>query len=549
MRADRHDDIFEPLDSECKDIVRYVAPVEAQPEQDEIGLGDEGRQVVRAVSPSKLGWEMMEISEELAVRHGELNDDHAVVVAIEADGGPKNWIRTDDERLRRYLRAQAYKRLGRGPSKGVVDEVIAHIEARGFTMPAEPMSRRIYWQGQCLWICLGPRSQRSVRITRDGWSIVDTPPVIFYPASNAAALPEPTRGGHLDSLKQFFPSVTTESWPALVGFLLASFVNEGGYPLLCIAGPENVGKSMATELIRCLCDPVVGLDARTSMPKTPEDLYTIAANTHVISLENVSKITHEMSDALCKVLTGGSEESRKLYSQGITHILRSRNPVIMNGIGATPERPDLLSRCIVVELQAIPEERRRTEATIRQEFQAELPAILGAMFDALVVAIRDHKSTVVTPNHRLTDAGKFVTAAEPSLGLPDGSIVSAWLAAQAGAQVDLCSADPVADVLARIFKRDKVTSWRGTASDLCKVALQLEKDGPQLPADFPRSAGRLGDHLRRRSSVIKRFGFDVQRERTPSSRLLDIKLSTPDPVTPKVTVKRPVQAEGGGGTT
>jgi len=93
--------------------------------------------------------------------------------------------------------------------------------------------------------------------------------------------------------------------------------------------------------------------------------------------------------------------------------------------------------------------------------------------------------------------------------------------------VDLCSADPVADVLARIFKRDKVTSWRGTASDLCKVALQLEKDGQQLPADFPRSAGRLGDHLRRRSSVIKRFGFDVQRERTTSSRLLDIKLSTP----------------------
>jgi putative DNA primase/helicase len=548
LRAEPYDDFISPAtDGECKDIVRYVAPARPDPEPTDDGAEDAHRHVVRPIQGCKLALEMMDLSEDLPVRHGKSNHDHAVFVQIESEGS-SNWVSTDDDRLKRFLRAQAYKRLGRGPSKGVVDDVVAHIEARGFALPTEPMSRRVHWDGECIWVCLGPGSQRSVRISKDGWSLTDSPPVIFRPASNAETLPEPTRGGRIDSLKQFF-NIGDDCWPGLVGFLIANYLPQGGFPVLCVIGPESSGKSLTTEMIRWLTDPVVGLDARVSLPESEEDLFTIASNTHVLSLENVSKISNELSDGLCKVTTGGAYMSRKLYAQGSTHILRCRSPVIVNGITALPQRPDLLSRCVVLELLALPEACRRVEGSIRREFHRELPAALGAIFDALVVAIRDDESTVVEPLPRLADAARFVTAAEPALGMPDGSIVASWSAALAGAQMDLCSSDPVADVLARIFKRDSITTWKGTATDLAKAALKLEKDGQELPKDFPREAKRLGDHCGRRSSVMKRAGFMVQRVRTASARLLEITKQPPEPLLPVITVKRPGHGSGEGGGT
>lgn len=501
--------------------------------------GSDHSQVVRMVSRPKLVWEMMDVSQALPVRHGVRLAQHTVFVETPDENSRTNWVAAHDERLSRYLRKMSYERLGRGASESYVDEVIAHIEARGFGRPVEPIARRMHWDGANLWVCLGPNSQRAVRINKSGWNMDDSPPVIFMPGDSADSLPEPQPGGSLHWLRRFFPNVSDENWPALLGFLVAMYLPNGPFPALCLHGPQGSGKSMATELIRGLGDPVIGQDARTAMPKSPEDLFTLAANSHMLTLDNLSRIRNDMSDALCVLLTGSTFQSRRLYTQGDCHALRARVPVIMNGITASPEREDLLSRCVSLDLMEIPSGAVRTEAAIWDDYRRIRPKILGALFDAVSMAIRDMEATVVTPSHRLTDAARFVSAAEPAIGLPDGYIVSAWLATQAGAQEDLSGTDPVVELLHKRMGEEGTDVFKGTAAELCRIAIEYEREGYKLPTDFPREAARLGEHLKRRSTVIRRAGFEVKRRRSNSSRELEITWVKPTPLQSMVSVQRP----------
>ncbi|WP_208978219.1 hypothetical protein [Pseudovibrio denitrificans] len=44
------------------------------------------------------------------------------------------------------------------------------------------------------WLDLGDESWRAVCITRDGWEVVDSPPVKFVRKPTMTALPEPCKG-------------------------------------------------------------------------------------------------------------------------------------------------------------------------------------------------------------------------------------------------------------------------------------------------------------------------------------------------------------------
>src|SRR5262249_187780 len=73
------------------------------------------------------------------------------------------------------------------------------------------------------------------------------------------------------------------------------------------------------------------------------------------------------SDALCRLSTGGGFSTRELYSDSDEKIFDSMRPVILNGIGDIVTMPDLLDRCIVLQLPIIPEHKRRQESELNQQ--------------------------------------------------------------------------------------------------------------------------------------------------------------------------------------
>ena len=115
----------------------------------------------------------------------------------------------------------------------------------------------------------------------------------------------------------------------------------------------------------------------------------IAANNgYLLAFDNLSGLPHWLSDALCRLATGGSFAVRQLYTDDEEVLFEAARPILLNGIEEVVSRPDLGDRAIFLTLAPIGEADRRPEAELWREFELARPRILGALLDAMVHGLR-----------------------------------------------------------------------------------------------------------------------------------------------------------------
>src|SRR5262249_54050728 len=133
-----------------------------------------------------------------------------------------------------------------------------------------------------------------------------------------------------------------------------------------------------------------------------------------------------LSDCLCRLATGGGFATRELYTDADEVLFDSQRPVIITSIEDVADRGDLLDRAVIVRLPAIPEEKRRRESGFWAAAVAALPAILGALLDAVAAGLRNLPGVRLDRLPRMADFAAWVTACEPALGWPPGSFLAAY---------------------------------------------------------------------------------------------------------------------------
>lgn len=489
----------------------------------------------------KLLMEMMMLMEGLEVRLGEYFGKRIVQVKINDRAGTR-WVASESRDLSDFIRAKTYDCIGYGPGMDRVKAVVEHIEAKALNLPSMPMATRHLMVDGVLYVGRGPGSGEAIAIDGSGYRLVADPPVIFVNGPYAGTLPVPEPGGDAELLRGYFPNLEHQDWVSMLGFMVACFTPAGGFPVLLVHGPANTGKSTLTDVLKRILDPVVGYGARTALPTKPEDLMNIACQRHLVSFDNISYVSGEMSDALCGLATGSSIETRTLYAQGSTTAVMARCPIILNGITIGNLRPDLASRCVRIETRPIPEDADSDDGSLFARLERDLPKILGFLFSAVSMAIRDQRETKVTPAHRLRDAATMATAAEPELGLKDGEILTAWLQGQANIREDVAGVDPVVEMFTQMLNRigpgGQIT---GSASTIFQKVISHENIfTTKRPPGFPDTAQKLAQHFSRYSDVLHAAGLKVYLSRTSKERTWTISLKpTSATATETVKVTRP----------
>jgi hypothetical protein len=71
-----------------------------------------------------------------------------------------------------------------------------------------------------------------------------------------------------------------------------------------------------------------------------------ANNGHVLAFDNLSGLQAWLSDALCRLASGGSFAVRKLYTNDEEILFQAARPMILNGIEEVISRPDLADRAV-----------------------------------------------------------------------------------------------------------------------------------------------------------------------------------------------------------
>lgn len=332
---------------------------------------------------------------------------------------------------------------------------------------------------------------------------------LFLRSSGMTALPDPIGvRPDLDLLRTFVNVPSDDAWRLLVVYILYGYRPGGPYVILVIGGTAGSSKSTFSRVIRQLVDP--SSVSTQSVPKSPMDLMITARNSHMLVFDNVRQLTPEMSDALCRLATGGGMRTRALYTNSEEALFHATRPCLLNGIGDVANQTDLLSRCVHLELPVI--KVRRTEEEFNHGFEQALGHIFAGLMDALSRTLAALPGITDAPDSRMADFAVFGMAVERALSWPEGSFNGAYARNQKEQMRDALGDDPLAQAL-RALVRASVQLGSGltkTPTALLAVLDQVATDAESVSKAWPQSAHSLSKRLKKMEPALRACGIGVE---------------------------------------
>jgi hypothetical protein len=416
--------------------------------------------------------------------------------------------------FKRWLARLFFEAEGTVPNQSTVRGALDVLEGIAqFEGEEHAVYVRVAGYDGTVYVDLGDEQWRVIEIDAEGWQIVSDSPVRFRRPRGLRPLPVPVPGGHVDALRPFLNLADDRDWYLVVGWMLGAFSPRGPYGVLGLYGEQGTAKTTTARVAREVVDPNAA--AERSEPRDTRDLMIAATNAWVVSLDNLSHLTPELSDGLCRLSTGGAFATRALYTDTDEVLLEAQRPVILTGIEGLATRGDLLDRSLVITLPTISEESRRDERTFWAEFEQVRPLILGAFLDALAFAL-GRLDTIDLPRlPRLADFAKLVTAAEPALGWPDGSFVAAYALNRQEANEITLDATAIGQPIIQLVSHGP---FEGTATELLRRLTVLADGNIARSRDWPKAPNKLSGQLHRLSPALRAAGVEVTLNvKTPGS--------------------------------
>ena len=400
-------------------------------------------------------------------------------------------------------------------SKALADG-LGVLEAKALYDGAEhPVFMRVGEHNGEIYIDPGTDKWSAIRISARGWEITPTHPEVRFVRSNGM-LPMPRPVHAHDALKQFQKLTNIASrtdFMLLVGWLIAAMRPAGPYPILAFRSAHGNGKSTLSRMCRALLDPSEA-PLRT-LPRDEQDFAIAAIRSWIAAFDNVSSIPHWLSDALCRLSTGGGFGTRALYTNDEEVLLAIQRPTLINGIVEVLSRPDLLDRSIHVEPALIAEHNRVSERELWATFNQLAPGVLAVLLDGVSEALKNIGDIEIPNLPRMADFVLWVEAAAPAFGWERGEFLAAYSENQAQSTVAALSSSPAMRHV-RELRNWTQEMWEGTATELLD---QIDKKGSEVEKrhpEWPRTPRAMSNLLRRYLPNLREIGLEVVFDRENS---------------------------------
>lgn len=449
--------------------------------------------------------------------------DYTAHGTVDVDGHRENWP-IDSPEFERWLVAAHYKETAEVLGDKKLKEIRTLLQGLAqVNGPTVDTSVRVATQDGKVYLDSGDRNWSTIEISTSGYKLIPQPPeqVKFVRAPGVLPYPKPEPNGSIDELRDFIPIADDSAWRLTIACMIASLNPIGPYPNLIFNGEAGSAKSTACKFYRDLVDPSVA--PLRGMPRSEQDLFISAQNCWLQVTDNISYLSDTLSDAWCRLATGGSFVTRRLYTNSRQHLVHVCRPSIFNGIQEFCLRSDFGDRSIFVTLPRIPDTKRKRLHEVEQRFQEARPRIFGALLEALSATLRELPNINAEKLPRMADFGLFALAVERALEWPSGSIMSDFDAMRYQSNEAILESCGFAPVIEKLAKEN----WTGSATELLE---KLENAAPifgwekhKLPKDPARMSGtirRLAPAFRTRHIEIN---CDGQTSGSGSKRFIQIR--------------------------
>jgi hypothetical protein len=260
-------------------------------------------------------------------------------------------------------------------------------------------------------------------------------------------------------------------------------------------------------------------------------------------MDNLSGLSPELSDCLCRLSTGGGIDLRALFTDSDQVLVDIQRPVMVNGIDDIATRPDLAERALILNLPVIEDKNRKSENEFWAGFESDKAKIFGAILGAVSTGLRHRNNIKLRTKPRMADAAIWITACEKGFDHTTTFIQAHSKNQQEAVELGI-EASPIGAALAALMA-DK-NQWTGTPTDLFKELGQVAGESQTRSKAWPHSTKGMKGILRRLASSFRRLGINLEQE-TSGNRLYTItndipKVGLQPPYPPQPPETAPIKA-------
>ena len=437
-------------------------------------------------------------------------------------------ISMDSAEMRALLRSCANPN-GKGPTRRMEEDIIGllanHAAVHGVSIntfyryaPLKDVMGVV--------IDLGDKSGTQVVITADGVKVAPScSDIHFRRAKSMLPLPKPAEHGDITLLDPYLPKDPTQNrlLLAFVTYTIAhSKQDTTKYVHLVLQGNEGSGKTLLSKLLSRLIDPsTLGL---RSFARNIQDLAVAAQLAHLLTFDNIRAISQAMSDALCICSTGGSITARKLYTDDGQVGLNLHCAVVMNGIEATIDQPDLAQRCLTIRLAPMLDTERLPDDVLNAQFEADQPSIMRGLYELIAKILKHLPTTEVTIPTRMLAFSRWLAALEQVDGVPQGQYQLAYRNVVSAAQLDAVMENPLGEALVEMMAFEPSGVWSGTPTQLLALLEHMTDQRIRRSRDWPNTPIALSKRLQSLQTALAAQGISVQASRG-KTRIITFKVT------------------------
>jgi len=431
----------------------------------------------------------------------------------------------------------------RTPSSTTLNNALGVLEGiAAFDGKEYQLKNRVTFVDDTVLYDLTNDSHQVVRVNKDGWTVENNPPILFRRYPHQSSQVTPIRGGNVAEALDFVNVTDSDLRILFVVYLVSLFIPGYVHPMPYVFGAQGSAKSSFSRVLRRLVDP-----SKTEVlifPKDRQELAQHLSHYYLSFYDNLHSISQDMSDVLCQAITGGGFSKRRLYSDSEDVIFSLKSNVGLNGISLISDKPDLLDRSILFELERIEEENRKDESEMALAFEMARPRILGAIFDAVVGALSRYPNIELTSKFRMADFTKWGAAIAETLGIGQDNFIAAYRRNVDSQNAEVIEGDMIATLIVGFMESNN--EWRGNMTELLKILTEKLLD-PSLDAHYvlPKSPKDLSRLLSVLKVPLQSVGIHMDRTRNHSGRVIVLRKVSADTVTSVTSVTDEVNPKEG----
>jgi 5S rRNA maturation endonuclease (ribonuclease M5) len=437
------------------------------------------------------------------------HDTENIPYAAVTVNGHKEVMNIESKDFSIWLNGLFYKEEHKPPKKESVSQVISVLTAKALfdNEEAIKLSNRVAKTEGAFWYSLGNNDWQAVKTTANGWKIEDNPPILFNRYKHQNAQVKPSDNGDINKILKYIN--IKEYHTLFLCWLVCCFVPEIPHAMPIFCGEKGAAKSTSCALLKKIIDPSA-LETLT-IQKNSRSMAINLQQHWFLPFDNVSNINAEISDTLCRAITGGGIQQRKLFTDADDYIFTFKRCIAINGINNVVTRSDLLDRAILIKLQRISEKNRKEISEIEQEFKKDLPSILGGVFDTLSKAMKIYPDVKLDKLPRMADFARWGYAVGEALGGKGQLFLSEYNVNRNSINEEFINDNLVASLIVAFMKERP--DWSGLVSELYnQITIIAPKYGINPKSkDFPPKPNVFSRRLNGIKSNLKNVGisFDI----------------------------------------